>query len=247
MESPSTTRCPSSVWWSHLPGGVGHRRGGRGGVGAAVGRVLGGAEPTISVYPYQIAFNCLPHIDVFLPDGSTKEEQKMIDETKKIMGDDSIAVTATCVRVPVVTGHSEAVNLEFAGPMDPNVPGSYWRTPQVWSCATIRLPRLSAGDRCLPGPTGLRWPHPARQYRGTRTQPLGGVRQRAQGGGAQRRTDRRAPSWSEISCAYPIRAARPTRPGGRRRSAHDAASRASRASRRPRLVSPRRSPRRHGT
>ena len=83
------------------------------------GEVLGGAEPTISVYPYQIAFNCLPHIDVFLPDGSTKEEQKMVDETKKIMGDDSIAVTATCVRVPVVTGHSEAVNLEFAGPMDP--------------------------------------------------------------------------------------------------------------------------------
>jgi aspartate-semialdehyde dehydrogenase len=84
------------------------------------GEALAGAEPTISVYPYQIAFNCLPHIDVFLPDGSTKEEQKMVEETKKIMGDDSIAVTATCVRVPVITGHSEAVNLEFAGPVDPD-------------------------------------------------------------------------------------------------------------------------------
>jgi aspartate-semialdehyde dehydrogenase len=84
------------------------------------GEILAGTEPTISVYPYQIAFNCLPHIDVFLPDGSTKEEQKMVEETKKIMGDDSIAVTATCVRVPVVTGHSEAVNLEFAGPVDPD-------------------------------------------------------------------------------------------------------------------------------
>jgi aspartate-semialdehyde dehydrogenase len=83
------------------------------------GEILAGSEPTISVYPYQIAFNCLPHIDVFLPDGSTKEEQKMVDETKKIMGDDSIAVTATCVRVPVVMSHSEAVNLEFAGPMEP--------------------------------------------------------------------------------------------------------------------------------
>jgi aspartate-semialdehyde dehydrogenase len=83
------------------------------------GEVLAGTEPTIQVYPHQIAFNCLPHIDVFLPDGSTKEEQKMVDETKKIMGDDSIAVTATCARVPVMNGHSEAVNLEFAGPMDP--------------------------------------------------------------------------------------------------------------------------------
>jgi aspartate-semialdehyde dehydrogenase len=84
------------------------------------GEVLAGSEPTIQVYPYQIAFDCLPQIDVFLPDGSTKEEQKMADETKKIMGDASISVTATCVRVPVVNGHSEAVNLEFAGPIDPD-------------------------------------------------------------------------------------------------------------------------------
>jgi aspartate-semialdehyde dehydrogenase len=83
------------------------------------GQILAGAKPDISVYPYQIAFNCLPHIDVFLEDGSTKEEQKMVDETKKIMGDASIQVSATCVRVPVVYGHSEAVNLQFAGPMSP--------------------------------------------------------------------------------------------------------------------------------
>jgi aspartate-semialdehyde dehydrogenase len=65
-------------------------------------------------FPHQIAFNVLPQIDVFLDDGSTKEERKMVDETKKIMGDESIAVTATCVRVPVYGGHSEAVNLECA-------------------------------------------------------------------------------------------------------------------------------------
>jgi aspartate-semialdehyde dehydrogenase len=82
------------------------------------GRVLAGEEPEIAVYPHQIAFNCLPHIDVFLDDGYTKEERKMVDETKKIMGDDSIAVSATCVRVPVQNGHSEAVNLEFARPLD---------------------------------------------------------------------------------------------------------------------------------
>lgn len=77
-------------------------------------QVLAGETPEIIVYPHQIAFNCLPHIDVFLDSGSTKEEQKMVDETKKIMSDPSIAVTATCVRVPVQNGHSEAVNLEFA-------------------------------------------------------------------------------------------------------------------------------------
>jgi aspartate-semialdehyde dehydrogenase len=64
------------------------------------------------VYPHQIAFNVLPHIDVFMPNGYTKEEMKMVNETKKIMGDDSIAVTATTVRVPVAYGHSESVNIE---------------------------------------------------------------------------------------------------------------------------------------
>lgn len=65
-----------------------------------------------SVYPHQIAFNCLPHIDVFLDNGSTKEEEKMVNETKKIMGDPDIAVTATTVRVPVYFCHSESVNVE---------------------------------------------------------------------------------------------------------------------------------------
>jgi len=64
------------------------------------------------VYPHQIAFNCLPHIDVFLDNGYTKEKKKMVNETKKIMGDYSIQVTATTVRVPVFYGHSESVNIE---------------------------------------------------------------------------------------------------------------------------------------
>ncbi len=64
------------------------------------------------VYPYQIAFNCLPQIDEFLPSGYTKEEMKMVHETRKIMGDQSIHVTATTVRVPVYVGHSEAINIE---------------------------------------------------------------------------------------------------------------------------------------
>ncbi|MBC7570865.1 MAG: aspartate-semialdehyde dehydrogenase [Spirosoma sp.] len=66
------------------------------------------------VYPHPIDLNVLPHIDVFLDNGYTKEEMKMVNETKKIMGDDSIRVTATTVRIPTIGGHSEAINVEFA-------------------------------------------------------------------------------------------------------------------------------------
>jgi aspartate-semialdehyde dehydrogenase len=69
-------------------------------------------------YAHPIDLNVLPHIDVFQPNGYTKEELKMVNETKKIMGDDSIRVTATCVRVPVMGGHSESVNIEFAHDFD---------------------------------------------------------------------------------------------------------------------------------
>lgn len=66
-----------------------------------------------NAYPYRIDLNVLPHIDVFLDNGYTKEEMKMVNETKKIIGDDTIKVTATAVRIPVMGGHSEAVNIEF--------------------------------------------------------------------------------------------------------------------------------------
>jgi aspartate-semialdehyde dehydrogenase len=74
--------------------------------------LLNGREAAAKVYPHQIAFNCLPQIDVFVDNGYTKEEMKMINETKKIMNDPSIAVTATTVRVPVFYAHSESVNIE---------------------------------------------------------------------------------------------------------------------------------------
>lgn len=67
-------------------------------------------------FPYPIFGNCLPHIDVFMDNGYTKEEDKMIFETKKILGDDSLKITATCVRVPVYYGHSESINVEFEKP-----------------------------------------------------------------------------------------------------------------------------------
>ncbi|MEO7800640.1 MAG: aspartate-semialdehyde dehydrogenase, partial [Ginsengibacter sp.] len=69
-------------------------------------------------YKYKIDKNAIPHIDVFLDNGYTKEEMKMFHETKKIMGDDSIKITATCVRIPVVGGHSESVNIEFENDFD---------------------------------------------------------------------------------------------------------------------------------
>jgi len=71
-------------------------------------------------YPYPIDMNLIPHIDMFLDNGYTKEEMKMVNETKKIMGDDSIRVTATTVRVPVIGGHSESVNIEFENDFDLN-------------------------------------------------------------------------------------------------------------------------------
>ncbi len=81
------------------------------------GKYVPGQEVAASVYPKEIAFNVIPHIDVFMEDGQTKEEWKMVAETKKII-DKDIKVTATCVRVPVFVGHSEAVNIEFEDHLD---------------------------------------------------------------------------------------------------------------------------------
>jgi aspartate-semialdehyde dehydrogenase len=74
--------------------------------------ILGGHKIIKDVYPHQIAFNCLPQVDAFLENDYTKEEMKTINETRKILEDGSIKITATCVRVPVFRSHSEAVNIE---------------------------------------------------------------------------------------------------------------------------------------
>ena len=81
--------------------------------------VLAGKAPAAEQYPHQIAFNVLPQIDGFRENGYTVEEQKMAEETHKIMGSREIAISATCVRVPVVTSHSEALHVEFEHPMSP--------------------------------------------------------------------------------------------------------------------------------
>lgn len=75
-------------------------------------------EEAEMVYPHRIDMNCLPHIDVFYENGYTREEMKMVNETRKILRDDDIAITATCVRIPVKGGHSESVNITFENDFD---------------------------------------------------------------------------------------------------------------------------------
>ncbi len=84
-------------------------------------QVLDGQTAIPHVYSHQIAFNVLPEIDVFLDNGYTKEEWKMVEETRKIMHANDIAISATCVRVPVYTGHGEAVTVEFSEPVSLDV------------------------------------------------------------------------------------------------------------------------------
>jgi aspartate-semialdehyde dehydrogenase len=81
--------------------------------------VLEGKSGVPHVFPHQIAFNVLPEVDVFWDDGYTKEEWKLSEETRKIFHDDTIAISATCVRVPVIVGNGEAIHVEFSRPMSP--------------------------------------------------------------------------------------------------------------------------------
>jgi aspartate-semialdehyde dehydrogenase len=108
--------------------------------------VLGGQSVVPHVYPHQIAFNALPHIDVFLDNAYTKEEWKMVEETRKIMHAEGILVSATCVRVPVFISHSEAVNVEFTNSISPD--------------DARRILTQAPGVRVLDDPAISLYPHP---------------------------------------------------------------------------------------
>jgi aspartate-semialdehyde dehydrogenase len=82
--------------------------------------ILEGQQPTAEVFPYPLAFNLFPHNSPLNDMGYCEEEMKMVNETRKIFGDQSIRITATCVRVPVLRAHSEAINLEFEAPLSPS-------------------------------------------------------------------------------------------------------------------------------
>jgi aspartate-semialdehyde dehydrogenase len=131
--------------------------------------VLEGQNVVPHVYPHQIGFNLLPEIDVFLDSGYTKEEWKMVEETHRIMHAPDIAISATCVRVPVFIGHSEAINVEFTDPMSPEearqilakAPGvkvlddpSVSLYPQPWLAAgsdDVYVGRIRADASCSKG------------------------------------------------------------------------------------------------
>jgi aspartate-semialdehyde dehydrogenase len=85
-----------------------------------VRQTAAGDSPSFEVYPHQIAYNVIPHIDVFLDNGYCREEVKMVEETRKIMHEPELAITATTARVPVMVGHSESVNVQFAGRVGPD-------------------------------------------------------------------------------------------------------------------------------
>ncbi len=108
--------------------------------------VLEGRRTCPHVYSHQIAFNVLPETDVFLDNGYTKEEQKLVEETRKILHADDIAISATCVRVPVYFGHSQAVNVEFSSP--------------VTSEEAKRILAQAPGVRVLDDPTVSFYPQP---------------------------------------------------------------------------------------
>ncbi len=106
--------------------------------------VLDGEKAESKVYPHQIAFNCLPHIDVFLENGYTKEEMKMVNETRKILEDPRIQVCPTTVRVPVFYSHSEAVNVETEKPIN--------------AMNVIKLLSLARGVKVIDNPENLSYP-----------------------------------------------------------------------------------------
>ena len=109
-------------------------------------QILGGQNTVPHVYPHQIAFNALPQIDVFLDNAYTKEEWKMVEETRKIMHADDVLVSATCVRVPVFISHSEAVNVEFTNSISPD--------------DARRILAQAPGVRVLDDPAISLYPHP---------------------------------------------------------------------------------------
>ncbi len=144
-------------------------------------QVMDGNSAQSHVYPHQIAFNLLPQVDVFLGSGYTKEEWKVINETRKIMHEPELPVSATCVRVPVYVGHSEAVHAEFSKAI----------TPEDFTDIVHDAPGITVQDEPCRPRRHLRGPHPpGRVGWSDGDRFLACERQFAQGRGAQRDTDR---------------------------------------------------------
>ena len=94
--------------------------------------LLAGQEPTVDKFAYQLAYNLIPQVDVFMDNGYTKEEMKMFNETKKIMHAPGLDVSAMCVRVPVLRAHSEAIWAETEQPLELDAVRHAFETPKAW-------------------------------------------------------------------------------------------------------------------
>lgn len=130
---------------------------------AQVGELLNGRPAKCAVYPQQIAFNVLPHIDEFQDNGYTREEMKMVWETRKIFQDDAIMVNPTAVRVPVLFGHSEAINIELKAPLT--------------VAAARKLLTRAPGVKVVDDPEKLKYPTPIQNAAGHDEVFVGRIRQ----------------------------------------------------------------------
>lgn len=128
-----------------------------------VGELLNGRPAKSTVYPQQIAFNVLPHIDEFMENGYTREEMKMVWETRKIFEDDSIMVNPTAVRVPVLYGHSEAIHLELKSPLT--------------AVEARKLLKKAPGVILIDDPAKLKYPTPSLNAAGRDDVFVGRIRQ----------------------------------------------------------------------
>ena len=155
--------------------------------------VVAGEPVETTVYPHQIAFNVLPHCDVFDDDGNTQEETKLVRETRKILSRPDLPISATCVRVPVWRGHSEAVWIETTEPLSPDEARRLLAAaPGVDRGRRSRHQQLSHAAGCRRRGSGVRRPHPSGRVPTQRLGAVGGGRQPPQGRRHQRHPDRRA-------------------------------------------------------
>ncbi len=200
---------------------------------------VAGEPKQASVYPHQIAFNALPEIDVFLDDGYTREERKVIEESRKILHLPDLRLSCTAVRIPVFVSHSEAVHVETSEPLTPDrARALFAEVPGVVVQDDPRQPHVSPGDRGRRSRRDLRRPGPPGPVdrRRARDRVLGGQRQPPEGRRDERRGDRRAARCSRLDPGeIASGSGRRRRIGGRRSDRRDRGARVTEDERREAL------------
>ena len=192
---------------------------------ARSGRTSPASRSGPTVYPHPIAFNALPEIDVFLPNGYTKEEWKVVNENRKILDLPDLRISCTAVRIPVFVSHSEAVHVETRDPITPERARSCSPRSPASSSRTTRRPTSTRWRPRPPAATRSSWARPPGRLDPGRPRPrlLGRLGQPPQGRGDERRRARGGPRRARLGRAR-LGQGRPSVPGrgagGRRRQAH---------------------------